>query len=236
MKKNLLFILVITQIGFVAAQSLVITGDTVFSGDFNTEIEHHLDVKNISGNSISVICQKTNISLPAYLPSWGGSYYCFAGACYPTTTGTSNVTMIGSGQEISYSNNDADAHSGYYKPEGVAGIATVQYCFYDENNPSDETCVTITYSCMPTAINENQVLNEVGDFYPNPTNGMVFFTFKGNLAILKLIDILGNEIKEIILTEKGIQKLDLTDMSKGIYFGNLIVKNEIVSVKKLIVK
>ena len=89
---------------------------------------------------------------------------------------------------------------------------------------------------MPTAINENQVLNEVGDFYPNPTNGMVFFTFKGNLAILKLIDILGNEIKEIILTEKGIQKLDLTDMSKGIYFGNLIVKNEIVSVKKLIVK
>ena len=65
---------------------------------------------------------------------------------------------------------------------------------------------------------------------------MVYFTFKGNLATLKLIDILGNEIKEIILTEEGIQKLDLTDMSKGIYFGNLIVKNEIVSVKKLIVK
>ncbi len=238
MKKNLLFILVITQIGFVAAQSLVITGDTVFSGDFNTEIEHHLDVKNISGNSISVICQKTNISLPADLPAWGGSYYCFAGACYPTSaTGPSNVAVLGSGQQITYSNSDGDAHSGYYKPEGISGIATVEYCFYDENNPADEACVTITYDCNEsTSINESQAFNEVGDFYPNPANGMVYFTFKGNLATLKLIDILGNEVKEIELKEEGIQKLDLSDMTKGIYFGNLVVNNEVISIKKLIVK
>ena len=55
MRKTLLFILVITQISFVAAQSLIITGDTVFVGDPNTQIEHHLDVKNISANTINVI-------------------------------------------------------------------------------------------------------------------------------------------------------------------------------------
>ena len=70
MKKHLLFILVITQIGFISAQSLVVTGDTVITGDFNVQVEHHLDVKNISGSSISVVCQKTNISLPVDLPSF----------------------------------------------------------------------------------------------------------------------------------------------------------------------
>ena len=81
MKKIILFILVITQISFVAAQSLIITGATSFAGDPNAQITHHLDVKNISGNSINVICQKTNITLPLGMPTWAGSSYCFAGTC-----------------------------------------------------------------------------------------------------------------------------------------------------------
>ena len=237
MKKIILFILVITQISFITAQSLVITGDTIFAGDFNTQIEHHLDVKNISNNSINVVCQKTNISLPTGIPNWGGSYYCFAGACYPTSaTGPSNMVAINAGQQIAYSNSDGDAFSGYFKPEGVAGIATVQYCFYDENNPADETCVTITYETIPTAIDDYQPLTKLGDFYPNPANEIVNFNFNGNSATLKLIDILGNTVKEILLNQEGVKKLDVSDMNKGIYFGNLIVNDEVVSIKKLIVK
>ena len=238
MKKNLLFILVIAQIGFAAAQSIVITGDTMFTGDPNIQIEHHLDVKNVSGDSISVICQKTNITLPLGMPAWAGSSYCFAGTCYPTSaTNPSSAATIDAGQAISYDNSDLDAHSGYLNAGGVAGIATVKYCFYDENNPTDETCVTITYDCSETtSINETAAFNEVGDFYPNPASEMVYFNFKGSLATLKLIDILGNEVKSIELSEEGIQKLDLTDMTKGIYFGNLLVNDEVVSIKKLIVK
>ena len=238
MRKTLLFILVVTQIGFVTAQSLVITGDISFAGDPNTQITHHLDVKNISANSINVICQKTNITLPLGMPTWAGSSYCFAGTCYPVSaTNPSSAAVLAVGQEFSYDNSDLDAHSGYFSAGGVAGIATVKYCFYDENNPSDETCVTITYDCSETtAINDYQSLTKVGDFYPNPASEMVYFTFNGNLATLKLIDILGNEVKEITLSEEGIQKLDLSEMTKGIYFGNLIVNNEVVSIKKLIVK
>jgi len=246
MRKTLLFILVITQISFVGAQSLVVTGDTNFIGDPNTQITHHLDVKNISANSINVVCQKTNITLPLGMPVWGGSSYCFAGTCYPVSaTNPSGTAMLLSGQAFAYANNDtlcsgaSCAHSGYFNTgnSAISGIATVQYCFYDENNPTDETCVVITYHISaPTAINDYQSLTKVGDFYPNPASEMVYFTFNGNLATLKLIDILGNEVKEITLSEEGIQKLDLSEMTKGIYFGNLIVNNEVVSIKKLIVK
>ena len=65
---------------------------------------------------------------------------------------------------------------------------------------------------------------------------IVYFTFNGNSATLKLIDILGNNVKEILLDQEGVKKLDISDMNKGIYFGNLIVNDEVVSIKKLIVK
>ena len=39
---------------------------------------------------------------------------------------------------------------------------------------------------------------------------MVYFTFNGNAATLKLIDILGNNVKEILLSQEGIKKLDLS--------------------------
>jgi len=244
MRKTLLFILVITQISFVAAQSLIITGDTVFVSDPNTQIEHHLDVKNVSGNTINVICQKTNVTLPLGMPVWGGSSYCFAGTCYPSSsTDPSSSATLASGQAFAYASNDTllalNAHSGYFSTgdSAISGIATVQYCFYDENNPTDETCIVITYNISaPTTINDYQPLTKLGDFYPNPANEIVYFTFNGNLATLKLIDILGNNVKEILLSQDGIQKLDLSDMNKGIYFGNLIVNDEVVSIKKLIVK
>ena len=237
MRKTILFILLITQISFAIAQSLVVTGDTSFTSN-NTliQFEDHLDVKNISGNSITIKCIKTNLTLPA----GAESYYCFAGNCYSVTTDTSSSSAtLTAGQQISFNNfpADVDAHSGYYDAFGASGIAEVQYCFYDVNDTSDETCVTITYETTTnTAIDDFQPLTKLGDFYPNPASEMVYFTFNGNAATLKLIDILGNNVKEILLSQEGIQKLDLSDMNKGIYFGNLIVNDEVVSIKKLIVK
>ena len=235
MKKIILFILVITQISFITAQSLVITGDTIFPGDADTQIYHHLAVKNTSANPITVKCQKTNLTLP----TGAESYYCFAGNCYPATTTTSNSSaIIAAGQEISFNNfpADVDAHSAYYDAFGASGIAEVQYCFYDVNDISDETCVIITYETNTTAIDDYKPLTKLGDFYPNPANDIVYFTFNGNAATLKLIDILGNNVKEILLDQEGVKKLDISDMNKGIYFGNLIVNDEVVSIKKLIVK
>ena len=232
MKKTLLFFLVVSQISFVTAQSFVITGDSMFVGDPNTEIDHHLDVKNISGNSITVKCIKTNLTLP----TGAESYFCFAGNCYPATTDTSSSAILQAGMAFSYANSDLDAHSGYYNAFGVSGIAKVKYCFYDVNNPSDSTCATITYETNTTAIDDHLSIVKLGDFYPNPASEVVNFTFNGNSATLKLIDILGNNVKEILLNKSGIQKLDLSDMNKGIYFGNFIVNNEVVSIKKLIVK
>ena len=228
--------LILAQVSFVCAQSFVVSGDTIVYGQSDILLEHYLDVKNISNNNLDVICVKTVLVLPIGYPTFTGPYFCFAEACYPSNTDTSNSSTLNSGQQFAHSNVDPEAHTGYYNAQGLNGIAKVKYCFYDVNNPTDETCVTITYETTTTAIDDFQPLTKLGDFYPNPANEIVNFTFNGNSATLKFIDILGNNVKEILLSQKGIQELDLSDMNKGIYFGNLIVNDEVVSIKKLIVK
>jgi hypothetical protein len=234
MRKITLFILVLGQISLAVAQSLTVTGGTSFTGDLVTQISNHLDIKNTSANTITVECQKTNLNVPL----GGESFYCFAGNCYSAgaTTASSSADLL-PGQQISFDNSDADAHSGYYDAYGISGVAEVQYCFYDVNNPSDQTCVTITYECSSaTAVNDFNELTEISDFYPNPANGLTHFTFNGTKAQLNIIDILGNEIKVLQLEQPGVKKIDLTDMSKGVYFGKLVINNKITTIKKLIVK
>ena len=236
MKKTILYIFIFAQVSFVTAQSFIVSGDTIVFGESDALLEHYLDVKNISSNNLDVICVKTVLVLPLDYPSFTGPYYCFAEACYGSSTDSSNITTLNAGQQFAHSNGDAEAHKGLYNAQGLNGIAKVKYCFSDVNSPTDETCVTITYETSTTAIDDYQPLTKLGDFYPNPAAQVVNFTFNGNSATLKLIDILGNNVKEILLTQVGVQELDLSDMNKGIYFGNLIVKGEVVSIKKLIVK
>ena len=274
MKKIILFTLALTQMSIVVAQSLVVTGDTSFTGNLVTQIAHHLDLKNTSASPITVKCQKTNLTLPDTTGtglSGAESYYCFAGNCYGASdTSPSNSAIIAAGQQISFNNfpTDVDAHSGYYDAYGVSGIAEVQYCFYDVNDSLDQTCVIITYSCFGisydclngvcldpgtgegaypdsnaclvacvVAVNEEiSNLFEISNFFPNPSNGLTYFRFNGTKAQLKIIDILGNEVKIIQLEQTGVKEIDLTYISKGIYFGKLMVNNKITTINKLIVK
>ena len=231
---------------FVAAQSLVVTGDTFFTGNLVDQIDHHLDIKNTSVNPITIKCQKTNLTLPLLIDmstgdtSFAESYYCFASNCYSaSSTSPSSSAVLSAGQQISFDNSppDADAYSGYYNAYGASGIAEVQYCFYDVANSSDETCVTITYDCSgATGINNFTELTKMSEFYPNPANGVTNLAFNGTKAQLRIIDILGNEVNSIQLEGSGIKRIDLTHMSKGIYFGKLLVANKLTAIKKLIVQ
>ena len=228
MRKIILYILVITQISIVSAQSLVVTGDnSVLSSDICLRTYYYLTVKNVSNKDHDVICEKNVISVPAGMDNT----FCWGGLCYGINTLVSSQFLTlnpGQGNSVSF--------TGYFDAYCEQGIGIVEYCFYPVSDTLDRSCFTVTYHGSATSVNDNPYYANVGDFYPNPANDIVHFTFNGNLATLKLIDILGNNVKEILLSQEGIQKLDLSDMNKGIYFGNLIVNGEVVSIKKLIVK
>tara|TARA_B110000003_G_scaffold217906_1_gene217496 strand:- start:12560 stop:13267 length:708 start_codon:yes stop_codon:yes gene_type:complete len=228
MKRIILLILVFVQLSFVAAQSLVISGQNIVSTvDPCIDTQSHLTVRNTSSQSLNIICAKNVISTL----QGADDYFCWGGQCFGSTVIISPTTTTIDSEEAS------TEFAGHFNAFCTEGEGVIEYCFYPDTDITDSACVTITYNgTSSTSINETAAFNEVGDFYPNPASEMVYFNFKGSLATLKLIDILGNEVKSIVLSEEGVQKLDLTDMTKGIYFGNLLVNDEVVSIKKLIVK
>ena len=212
----------------MAAQSLVITGDnSVLSSDICLRTSSYLTVKNVSNKEHDIICEKNVISVPAGMDN----QFCWGGLCYGT-----NIIVSSEFLTLQSGQGDAVSFTGYFDAYCEQGIGVVVYCFYPVSDTLDRSCFTVTYHGSATSMNDYALVTNVGDFYPNPANEIVNFTFNGNLAILRLIDILGNNVKEILLSQEGIQKLDLSDMNKGIYFGNLIVDDEVVSIKKLIVK
>ena len=236
MKKFLNIFILLFCVQFSFAQSLEISGGDYFASDPMTDISHHLDIKNISSNTITIICQKTVISMPNSLPSWGGASYCFAGNCYSASSILpSTPAVLGAGQEFSWEDADLEAFSGYYVPAEVSGTSVVEYCFYDQNNPSDESCVTVTYEISAsTAINET---DRIIRFYPNPANEYTIFNYTPNQDYnLELVDMLGKQVKKINLCNSGQEHLDVGELSKGIYFGSIIKNEKLISIKKLVVK
>ena len=236
MKKIVLIIGLVFSTFFAFSQSLVVTGGAYFTSDASIDISHHLDLKNISSFPITVVCKKTIISTPNGLPSWAGASYCFAGNCYSTSaTGPSSTAVIASGQTFSYDNNDLEAFSGYYTPGSIEGTTVVEYCFSDQNNPTDKSCITITYVISnATAIDE---VTKISEFYPNPSTGIINFDYEVNTsATLLIMDILGNEIKNIGLENQGTKRINISNLSKGLYFGEVIANNKLVAIKKIIIE
>lgn len=77
----------------------------------------------------------------------------------------------------------------------------------------------------------------ISGFYPNPATEIVYLDYSLNISSeLVLIDLLGNEVKKMTLSSQGEKKINISDLSKGIYFGNIIINNKIISIKKLIIR
>jgi len=210
------------------SQSLVVTGDSIVYGhpsDF--QVESHLYVKNVSGATVLVYCEKTVIEQNLT----GTNNFCWGGTCYGESTMTSTkVDTISSGDESS-------GFSGYYQPWGEPSIAKVEYCFYLASDPTDRTCVVVIYNAMGvTNLDQISTSDKIGSFYPNPTKEYTNFKFNVNgSSVLQITDVLGNVVKIINLEGSGEKTIYVGDMHKGIYFGNLIEEGEIVKIKKLII-
>ena len=152
--KRILTLLVVFAFGFsISAQSLLVTGDTLITGDPYLRLTSYLNVKNLANKTIDVRCRMT----PIINDTLTDLQFCWAGVCYPIGTSVSGlVATLTSGQLVKYP--DVPAHSGYYDAFGLSSTGKIEYCFYDDANPTDETCFTVTFIAV-TGIEENPTNN-----------------------------------------------------------------------------
>ena len=242
MKKISLLILIITQTTFLSAQSLTVTGNSLANLNFATVLNGPLDsldpclpthasltIKNISNKDHDVLCEKNVlVSTPGM-----EDHFCWGGNCYGSSTIIStSTTNIPSGQS------DDIAFDGVFDAFCGEGYGVVEYCFYPDGDQLDRTCFTITYNndvALPIA--DLETTEKMSRFYPNPAKEFVSFFHNSTLdSELVIIDILGNKVKHVVLNDEDNQKIDVSNLSKGIYFGNLITNKEVIAIQKLVLK
>jgi hypothetical protein len=226
MKKVLLLTLTIlfgAIIAFAQNLSLVHNGSPIeansvilFEGIANNdEMVIELEVTNNSNASIDVMVKKVeNFVIPTTVNT-----FCWAGLCYPPFIFISpNFTTIPAGGTSAVGD-----FSGHYNPMSIAGLSTISYVFFDNDNHNDSVMVTINYSALTTGINPNAgeklVISEP---YPNPANQLVNFDYELNDADgaqLSVYSLIGSLVKEIkISNESGTLQLSTDQFQEGFYF------------------
>ncbi len=222
------------------AQSLVISElDSIVYGDPTANvITAHATVTNTGNSPIDVFLFGEH---DAGAPATANYYYCWF-VCYSPipvadvySWPNSHILTLDAGAS------NTSSFAAYYEPEGLAAVATFDYCFYDVNNPSDETCVQITFDTQNVGIEElEEGTSGISEAYPNPAKSVAKINYSiaadSKDAKLVVYSMLGSKVREVALTEeRGTLKLDVSSLPSGMYFYSLLVEDKAISTKKMLV-
>jgi hypothetical protein len=218
-----------------------VTGDTIvvpiMAGDMD------LNDLALHNTSSTQTYYKINRTISAK-DSCANIYYCTGTQCYSPNNATTWTPSGGSdsiaGLAILPSGPGTYGIAAHYDAcPTICHDFTVLYRVYNTSATGDTAKVTIMYMCT-TGIEEKNQQEIAVSAYPNPaTNAvMISYDIKNNYSEGKITftDMLGKKVAELGITGKqGNTKADLSQMPAGIYFYSLVIDNNAVSTKKLIV-
>jgi Secretion system C-terminal sorting domain len=217
--------------GTIEPNAIIIQAGTPDS----VELITYLNVKNVSNNSLSVLCKKTQLKV---LDSTEITM-CWAGGCYSASTFISpNAQQMAAGQINT-------EFVGHYTQTAfhpfTSGESVVRWVFFDRANVNDSASVTIKYTSFPLGIDEaNGQQGVLSNAYPNPASGYTGFTYStaaGSLGKIVIRNILGATMQtQLLSATSGKVTVNTMNLSDGIYFCSLMVDGKTSQTKKLIVK
>ena len=239
MKKLLLAVGLIISGASAFSQSLqildlnnnVITNQTIdlwydqtygtYSEDFN--------VKNVSGNSKHILAERHQVSLAG---SNTTELFCWV-LCYGPSTNISPTAQL-------MPTTTTHIFTSHIFHGGDYGTSTVIYTFFDSLNPVDSSRFTVRWHITPTGVNNlPAVTGNISNIFPNPASVNTTVNYQLNnadQALVKVYDLLGNEIKRINVNAKdGSVTFSVADLEQGIYFCTFIADDKIMATRKLTV-
>jgi len=237
----LLFALVLGMSFVLTAQGLKIlnrsdveiTGATIDIDGVPTDatLEVAFKVTNQSGNSMNVKVKKEELAVVTATVN----YFCWV-SCYNASTMESpDYLTIADGETV------ADKFKGDYEPAGHSGTTTIKYTFFDADNTSMESSVTVNFNAVTAGIEDFSFRgNAISDAYPNPARTHTNFSFhteNGKKATLALYTLSGKAVRQIQLPKQsGEYRLETADLPSGMYFVNFLVDGKVLTTKRLTVQ
>lgn len=120
----------------------------------------------------------------------------------------------------------------------VSPTATTTYTVTADDGCSPTSAATVTVTVDPcTGIQSQTSENLTVNVFPNPFTNQTTIDLNTNYknATLKIIDVLGKELKNINFSGKQVI-LEIEGLNKGIYFIQIVLEEKIVASKKIIVQ
>jgi len=207
-------------------------GDTIVMASTNNSAVFAIgiNVKNSNSKAIAVWVKKTELQI---VPG-SENYFCWAQCYLPSTyVSPDSILIKGNGVAVDF--------SGDYDSQGNVGASYIMYTFFDKNNPTDSVAFVVKYLAgSGVGIEETTPQAEVSNLFPNPAKNIVSINYdlKGATnARLEIRNILGSVVKVVEINEsKGTVKVDVSDLTNGVYFYSFIVDEQVITAKKLVIQ
>jgi hypothetical protein len=192
----------------------ITNGSTPQSPFIIKNIGVHLSANPLSQTGWNVINMAPTCELIGYSGSSSWVQYTF------TVNPVSNLQYITCGSfRPDAANNPISTYTGTAGPP-----SSYAFYFWDD--------IQVWKASTATGINENLSAYQNLSVYPNPSNEYIFISSQAPMDNISIMNYSGKEI----LSEKiegNEVKLNIKELSKGIYFMHIYYKNQLISIKKL---
>lgn len=216
-----------------------VTGQEVFMYGSIEDIDLKKDIliTNNSEGSLNVFARKIEIDV---VPG-SSNTFCWNGLCYAPFVEVSHEPIV-------LRNGETSAEGNFYvelTTGGVSGTTVLKYEFFNDDESFETVSVTINFviegaedaTSVNNSFRTSWSLNEAS---PNPARGHTWINFDlpnnaGNAQIV-LRNLLGNTVltENVSPTQRRV-RVDTSNLNNGIYIYSLIIDNQTVKSKRLIV-
>jgi len=208
------------------SQSLFVDVADYYYSTFGEQCTAYIDVTNTSNQDLMFhVTRSSTTDLT--------NYFCWGPTCYPPnsdeTYTSTNSLLINSGETLTGLN----SFIGYVNNLPENSSLDIDYCFWVDGNPSDETCVVVTYTNKDSfmTIEDPSFSHEI---YPNPVQDLLHINLlNSNPVEFVLFDMLGSQVYKEVFTSSS--NINVSSFESGIYFYKLNVKGKETEVQKLII-
>ncbi len=225
-KKKLLTLMFLCVSSFTFSQSISLSQTQLtINGAYNvSELVAEVDVTNKTNQIVNFKVARMENNLVTGTTN----YFCWD-LCYGSGVDTSGSLSINGLETF-------EGFSAHLEPDLNSGENTIDYVFYNAENPSDFVVFSVTFNIWGMNINASEKL--VLDVYPTlikntftvSSNG----SFNSNLS-LEIFDFTGKKIEEKEFLE-SLQKFNISNYNSGMYFIRIYNENELLLTQKIIKK
>lgn len=241
LKSALVIVSALLVAGSVSSQSLqLINPVTVVQATLeevgeNGELVADWHVQNISENNLSVRCYR---NVTQEVPG-SENYFCW-GVCFTSATDISPVQIA---QQMPGGSVN-DSFYAHYRPNGNPGQTTVEYCFFDNQNPDDKVCQVVTYCAdmEECVVGINRVESAFAELTIAPSVlsgfGKIQYTLPAGArsAEAEIYSLTGQVVQRFNLTgPSGVVLINGQDLTNGAYILRVRESGRVVGTTRLIV-